>query len=84
MSESELKYPSWQRPLREAILEFDRETLTEKIKEVETLVLKRLKEMSSDPDHDDERQALADATTVLCELKKARLSYPAWGTQTQD
>jgi hypothetical protein len=84
MSESELKYPSWQRPLQEANLEFDREMLAEKIKEVETLMLKRLQEMSSDPDHHDERQALANATTILRELKKARLSYPDWGTQKQD
>ena len=84
MSERELKYPSWQRPLQEAILEFDRETLAEKIQEVETLMFERLEELSSDPDHRDERQALADATSILRELKKTKLSYPDWGTQKQD
>ena len=84
MSESELKYPSWQSALQEAILEFDRETLAKKIQEVETLMFERLQEMSSDPDHHDERQALADGTSILRGLEKARLSYPDWGTQKQD
>jgi hypothetical protein len=84
MSESEFKYPNWQSPLQEAILEFDRETLAKKIQEVETLMFERLQEISSDPDHQDERQALSDATTILRGLKKAKLSYPDWGTQKQD
>jgi hypothetical protein len=84
MSESELKYPSWQSPLQEAILEFDRETLAKKIHEVETLMVERFLEISSDADHHDERQALSDATTILRGLKKAKLSYPDWGTQKQD
>jgi hypothetical protein len=79
-----LKYPSWQGPLQEAILELDRETFVKKIQEVETLMFERLQEMSSDPDHYDERQALSDATTMLRGLKKARLSYPDWGIQKQD
>jgi len=83
MSESELKYPSWQSPLQEAILEFDREILAKKIQEVETLMFERLQEISSDPDHHDERQALSDATTILRGLKKAKLSYPDWSTQKQ-
>ncbi len=84
MSESELKYPSWQSPLQEAILEFDPETLAEKIQEVETLMFERLQEISSESDHHAERQALSDATTILRRLKKAKLSYPDWGTQKQD
>lgn len=83
MSESELKYPSWQDPLQEAILELNRETLAKKIQDVETLMFVRLQEISSDPDHHDERQALADATTILRGLKKDKLSYPDWGTQKQ-
>jgi hypothetical protein len=78
-----LKYPRWQVPLQETILEFDRETLALKIEEVETLIFERHQEISSDPDHHDERQALADAITILRELKKAKLSYPDCGTQKQ-
>jgi hypothetical protein len=76
MSESELKYPSWQSPLQEAILELDREMFADKIQEVETMMFERLQEITSDPDHHDERQALVDAATILRGLKKARLSYP--------
>jgi hypothetical protein len=84
MSESELKYPSWQGPLQEAILELDRKMFANKIQEVESLMFERLQEITSDPDHHDERQALADGTSILRGLKKARLSYPDWGTQEQD
>jgi hypothetical protein len=84
MSESELKYPSWQSPLQEAILELDREMFAKKIQEVETLMFERLQEITSDPDHHDERQVLVDATTILRGLKKAKLSYPDWGIQRQD
>jgi hypothetical protein len=76
MSESELKYPSWQSPLQEAILELDREMFANKIQGVETMMFERLQEITSDPDHHDERQALVDAATILRGLKKARLSYP--------
>ena len=76
MSESELKYPSWQSPLQEAILELDREMFANKIQEVETMMFERLQEITSDPDRHDERQALVDAATILRGLKKARLSYP--------
>ena len=84
VSDSELRYPIWQTQLQEAILEFDREKLAEKIQKVETLIFERLLAISSDTDHHDERQALSDATTILRGLKKAKLSYPDWGTQKQD
>ena len=74
MSESELKYPSWQTPLQEAILELDRETLSERIQKIETLMFERLQAISSETDHQDERQALADAASILRTLKKEKLS----------
>jgi hypothetical protein len=84
VSDRELKYPIWQIHLQEAILEFDREKLAERIQKVETLMFERLQEISSDTDHHDERQALADAASILREVKKAKLSYPDWGPQKQD
>jgi len=81
VSESELKYPNWQTPLQEAILEFDHEKLAERIQTVETLMFERLQALSSDTDHQDERQALADAASILRGLKKDKLSYPDWRTQ---
>jgi hypothetical protein len=75
-SDCELKYPSWQIYLQEAILEFDREKLLEKIRQIEATIFERLQALPSDTDHNDERQALADATPILRMLKKERLSYP--------
>ena len=78
MSEEELKYPTWQAPLQEAVLEFDPERLSQKIQKVEAVVFKRLQELSSDSDHHGERQAIADAFSTLRVLKTEKLSYPDW------
>jgi hypothetical protein len=78
MSEQELKYAKWQAPLQEAIREFDREKLVEKIQKVETVVFERFQELSSDSDHHGERQAIADALSTIRVLKKDKLFYPDW------
>jgi len=78
MNDEILKYPKWQTSLQDAILEFDREKLVEKIQKVETTVFERLQELSSDSDHHGERQAIADAFSTLRVLKKDKLSYPDW------
>jgi hypothetical protein len=70
----ELKYPSWQVPLREAVLEFDREKLDEKIQTVKKLIFDRLEAMPSEGGHQDERQALADAVSMLRVLKEEKCS----------
>jgi len=74
--DSELKYPNWQAPLREAVLEFDREKLAERIQKLKGLIFDRLEAMSSETDHQDERQALADAISTLRVLKAEKLSKP--------
>jgi hypothetical protein len=74
VSESEFKYPSWQIPLQEAILELDHERLAEKIKEVEAIMSDRLHTMPSAANNNDERQALADGASILRELRKEKLS----------
>ena len=43
MNGSELKYPQWQLPYREAILEVDRNRLPDKIQKAETIVRERLR-----------------------------------------
>jgi hypothetical protein len=78
MNDEILKYPKWQTSLQDAILEFDREKLLDKIQKVETTVFERLQELSSDSDHHGERQAIADAFSTLRVLKKDKLSYPDW------
>jgi hypothetical protein len=77
VSNEELKYPSWQSPLREVILEFDHEKMVERIPRVETLISERYEALSSDTDHHDERQALEGAASVLRRLKQDKLSAGA-------
>jgi hypothetical protein len=78
MSDGELKYPKWQTPLQEAILEFDREKLREKLQKVETSILERLQELQHGPDGHSEREAINDALSVLRIIKRDRLAYPDW------
>ena len=69
----ELKYPSWQTPLRQAMLEVDPKKLAKKIQEVEDRLFERLLEMAPDTAHRDERKAIAGATAILRALKKDEL-----------
>jgi hypothetical protein len=73
VSDSELKYPSWQTPLRQALLEGNPEKLAKKIREVEVRISERLLEMAPDTDPQDERQAIVDAAAILRVLKKEEL-----------
>jgi hypothetical protein len=84
MSESELKYPTWQAPLQDTILEFDDESLANKIQKVEILISERLQALSSETDHREEREALAAAKSILRRLRKEKLSYPEVNTQKQN
>jgi hypothetical protein len=78
MSNGELKYPKWQEPLQEAILEFNREKLAEKLEKVESLVLKRFQQLRQGTDGASEREALDDALKTMRILRQERLDYPDW------
>ena len=69
---SEFKYPHWQVPLREAILEFDRERLYEKVKAAEKAIHNRLQELTTETHDFAEQQALKDALATLEILKGER------------
>ena len=73
MSDSELRYPSWQTPLRQALIEGNPEKLAKKIEEVEARISERLVAMASDTGHHDERDAIVDAASILRVLKKEEL-----------
>jgi hypothetical protein len=73
MSDAELKFPQWQGPLQELILEFDPQKLPEKIQSVETLVLERLQQLDHGNDSRGEKIALHDALSVLRIMKRDRL-----------
>jgi hypothetical protein len=74
----ELKYPKWQAEFQDAIIEFDREKLFEKVQKFETAIFIRLQQLASSKDHHAERQAIDDALSTIRVLKKERLSHPDW------
>lgn len=77
-----LKYPDWQRPLQEALVELDKEKLQERLAAVEATIFKRQQAIAHRPDHQDERHALQDALSLLRTLRQAELRYPDWKTPT--
>jgi hypothetical protein len=73
MSDGELKFPEWQEPLRDVILEFDPEQLREKLPKVEMLIFERLQQLRYGPDGHDEEEAINDALRVLQMLRREKL-----------
>ena len=65
MSEEELRFPEWQKPLQDLILEFDRERLLEKVKKVDAMITKRQHQLTLSSDGHVEREALSDALTII-------------------
>ena len=76
MNDQELKFPEWQAPLQDVILEFDRANLPEKIEKVETLILERLQKLRQSSDGRSEQQAINDALEILRIVKRDRLGFP--------
>lgn len=73
-----LKYPAWQRPLHEALVELDKEQLKERLAAAETVIFQRQQAIAHAPDHQEERHALQDALSLLRTLRQAELRYPDW------
>jgi len=65
-----LKYPQWQKPLMEAILEFDSERLSVKVRTLEKAMHARFDALSGSH-NSRERQALADGLATLGILKES-------------
>ena len=77
MSEtSALRYPQWQGPLQEVILEFDREKLSEKVQSTEALILERLQQLQQSSDGYHERDAVRSALALVRLIKHERLDFP--------
>ena len=73
-----MKYPEWQTPLQELILEFDPEKLPEKIRQVEALIFERLRQIRQGNDGHLETQAINDALAILRVIKRNKLGLPDW------
>jgi hypothetical protein len=66
----ELKYPPWQAPFREAILECNPQRLCEKVRAAEKAIHDRLHELTNESYDFCERQALIDALATIEVLKR--------------
>jgi hypothetical protein len=65
MSDGELRFPRWQTPLQELILEFDPETLPEKIQQLKALILQRRRQLDRENGGRVEKIALHDALAII-------------------
>jgi hypothetical protein len=75
---NDLKYPEWQEPLREALLELDKDRLKARVAAAETAIFKRLQTISRTADNQEERQAIEDGLANLRVLKRDILGFPDW------
>ena len=73
MTDGPLKFPQWQAPLQDVILEFDPVKLTEKIRAVEALLLARLQQLNHAAENRDEKIAVQDALSIVRIMKRDRL-----------
>lgn len=73
MDDSELKFPEWQAPFQELIIEFTLHRLPDRLQKAEALVQERLQQL--DQRHNrDEKIALQDALSVLRVMKSDGLN----------
>jgi hypothetical protein len=75
MNDAELKYPGWQAPLQDLILEFDCEKVLEKIQKVEKLIFERLHQLRQGSDGHSERDAINGALFIIRNLKRDKLGF---------
>ena len=80
MRDQELKYPKWQEPLRELLLEFDHDRLLKKIDQVETLISERHNQLGNSSDSRPERDAINDARNIVRMIQRDKLGFPDWKT----
>jgi hypothetical protein len=76
--ESELRYPEWQRPLQEALMESDKAKLKARVESAETIIFRRLQAISHDSNHHAERDAVEHALSLLRTIKRDSLQFPDW------
>jgi hypothetical protein len=70
MGATQLRYPQWQEPLLQAVMETRPDSLLGKIQIAETAISQRLRELDSEPASKEERVALSDAVSTLRVLKR--------------
>jgi hypothetical protein len=78
-SSPKVLYPEWQNQYQAALVELDREKLSERLAAAETAIFNRLQSIAQSSDHQAERQAIEDALAGLRVLTREKLSFPDWG-----
>jgi len=78
MNETEFKFPEWQAPFQELLLESDTEKLTRRTQEMEAIFLDRLQQLNRDRDGQGEKDAIFDALKILRIVKRDKLGFPDW------
>jgi hypothetical protein len=82
-SPSNFRFPAWQREYEASIHEDEPKKLLKCIHAAEAAIFNRLQELarnSDNPESKPERQAIADALSVLRVLKRDKLQFPDWET----
>ena len=78
MSNEATKKREWQSVLEEIKLENDPEKLTQKLQEVEGVILERLQVLHQKSDDRKEQEALKQALFTLRIIKRDKLGFPDW------
>jgi hypothetical protein len=65
-----IRYPEWQEPYQQAVLELDQKKLSERIAAAETAISNRVRTIAGSSNHYAERQAIDDALSSLRVLKR--------------
>jgi hypothetical protein len=76
MTDGEWKFPHWQAPLQDLILEFDSVKWQGKIREVEAVLFARLQQLDHGGNNRDEKIALQDTLSIVHIMKRDRLDSP--------
>jgi len=74
-----LRYPDWQKPYHDALVELDKDKLKVRVVAAEAAIFNRLQTMSSNSDSSGEMQAIEDALASLCYLKRESVEYADQG-----
>lgn len=72
---SELRYPEWQKPYHDALLELNPVKLVQRVNEAERAILSRLQEIRIGWDSRMEAQAIEDALNALRVLKNETAKF---------
>ena len=73
---NDLKFPKWQEPYLEALMETDERKLVRRVELAESAILMRLRAIQSDSNMVVEKQAIEDALNGLTVLKRWTVQPP--------